>query len=327
MRRWIVRVGVAGFVAAAGLVALAQQPPNKPATPPAAPTANPAPDPSVAATVNGEPIPLADVDAFLKSKLALTPLNAPQLKQLRNEVLNDLVDDLLLKQFLRQHGPKVEPAAVERHFKALQTSLARQGKTLADFYRETNQTEASVREMWTTMLQLNGYVRDHVTDEQLKQYYAANKDYFDKVEVKVSHVIVRLGANSPPAERAAARQRLEGVRADLVAGRIDFPAAAKKYSQCPSGPEGGDLGYITRKGMLADEGFCKAAFALKPGELSEVVETEFGIHLIRVTDRKPGNSSTFEKCIDDVRETFTDEFRAGLVAKLRKQGQVRITLP
>jgi peptidyl-prolyl cis-trans isomerase C len=246
---------------------------------------------------------------------------------MRIEIVSDMIDDLLLKQFLRKSGVKADPAEIEQHFKVLSDSLAKQKKTLADFYKETGQTESQVREMWTVMIQLAKYVREQVKDEQLKEYYAANKDHFDRVEVKASHIVVRVGANTPPPERAAAKQKLEAIRAEIATGKLDFADAAKKHSQCPSAPQGGDLGYISRKGGLVDEQFSKAAFGLKVGELSAVVETDFGMHLIRVTDRKPGTPSEFEKCIEEVRETFTDDYRTDLIAKLRKQGQVQITVP
>jgi peptidyl-prolyl cis-trans isomerase C len=295
--------------------------PTPAAQPPAAPPSN------TAATVNGESIRLDEVDAVIKTKLAATPLTVPQLRQLRTEVVSDLIDDVLLRQFLREHGPKVDPAEVDKHLKALAESLARRGQTLADFYRETNQTEAQVRASWTTLLQLSGYVKQHVPDDQLKQYYLANKDVFDRVEVKVSHVVVRVGPKAPPTDRAAAREKLAALRANILAGKVAFADAAKKHSQCPSAPDGGDLGYILRKGMLGDEAFCKTAFSMKPGELSGVVETEYGVHLILVTDRKPGTPSTFENCVEDVRDQFTDDFRVELVTKLRKQAQIQVTVP
>lgn len=285
------------------------------------------PESKIAATVNGEAIRLDEVDAFIKAKIAATPLTVQQLKQLRTEVVTDMVADVLLRQFLRQYGPKVEPAEIDKHLKALADGLAKRGKTLADFYRETQQSEAQVRETWTTMLQLAGYVKQHVPDEQLRLYYQANKDQFDRVEVRVSHVMVRLGPSATAIERAAAREKLQAVRNEIAAGRLDFAAAARKHSQCPSASDGGDLGFILRKGMLADEAFCKAAFALKVGELSNVVETEFGVHLIRVGERKPGIPTTFEKCLEDVRDQFIEDFRVELVAKLRKQAEVRITVP
>jgi peptidyl-prolyl cis-trans isomerase C len=316
------RVILTGAFVTAAAVAAAQQ-----ATPGTTIPNAPQPSPETpAATVNGEVIRLGDVDAYIKGKLPVGPLTAAQARQLRTDVVSDMIDDVLLRQFLRKNGPKVEPAEVDQHLKALAGSLAKQGKTLADFYRDTRQTEAQARETWTTLIQLGRYVKERVTEEQLRQYYAANRDVFDRVEVRVSHVMIRAAANGPPVERAAAKEKLQALRAEILTGRIDFADAAKRYSQCPSAPQGGDLGFIFRKGMV-DEPFAKAAFALKTGELSGVVETDSGVHLIRATARKPGVPSTFEACVEDVRESFTDDFRTELIARLRKQAQIQITVP
>ncbi len=285
------------------------------------------PSANVAATVNGESITLAEVDVILKNTLPLTPLTAAQKRQMRIEVLSDMVDDLLLRQFLRKNGPKVEPAEIDAQLKAFAEKLKQEGKSLADFYKETGQTESQVKESWTTAMQLTGYVKSNTTEEQLKAYFNANKDHFDRVEVKVRHVVLRAGKNATPVERAAAKEKLEAIRVELAAGKLDFATASKKHSHCPSGPTGGDIGTLYRKGGLVDEAFAKAAFALKPGELSGVVETDFGLHILQVTDRKPGTPSTYDKAATDVLDTYTDDFRAELIAKLRKQGQIQISVP
>ncbi|MBN9118462.1 MAG: peptidylprolyl isomerase [Planctomycetes bacterium] len=289
--------------------------------------AQPSAKPDNAATVNGETIPLADVDAVLKHTLPLTPLTAAQRRQMRIEVLSDMVDDLLVRQFLRKNGPKVDPAEIDAQLKAFAGKLQTEGKSLAEWLKETGQTESQVRESWTAAMQLTGYVKLNTTEEQLKAYYAANKDYFDRVEVKVRHIVLRVNKNAPATERAAAKEKLEALRAEIAAAKVDFAAAAKKHSHCPSAPTGGDIGYIARKGGLVDEAFSKAAFALKPGELSGVVETDFGLHILQVTDRKPGTPSTYDKSATDVLDSYTDDFRAELIAKLRKQGQIQITVP
>lgn len=285
----------------------------------------PKPDAATAATVNGEPIALADVDAVLKHTLPLSPLNAAQRRQMRLEVLSDLVDDVLLRQFLRKNGPKVDPAEIDAQLKAYTEKLKTEGKTLAEWLRATGQTEAQVREAWTTAMQLTGYVKGVATEEQLKAYFVANRDHFDRVEVKVRHVMIRGGRTA--VERAAAKEKATALRADLAAGKLDFATAAKKFSQCPSAPAGGDLGYIYRKGGLMEESFAKAAFALKVNELSAVVETEFGFHVLQVTDRKPGTPTTYEKSATDVLDTYADDYRAELIAKLRKQGQIVVSVP
>jgi len=292
-----------------------------------APGSEPPPAPDVAATVNGEAIPLAELDARVKANLPGIPLTATQLKGLRATVLNDLIDDVLLRQFLAEHGPKLDPAELDAQIKVFTEQLAKQNRTLADYLKQTGQSEDRFRADWATQMRLTAYVEQRVTEEQLRAFHAANRDHFDRVEVRLSHVLIRVSRGAPPAERAAAREKLQALRAELIAGRTDFATAARTFSQCPTATSGGDLGFIRRRGLPEDEPLARAAFALKVGELSEVIETDYGFHLIRVTDRKPGTPSDYEKCLFEVLEAYTEEFRDDLVKKLRRQAQIRITLP
>jgi parvulin-like peptidyl-prolyl isomerase len=281
----------------------------------------------VAATVNGQVITLAELDTALRANLPHVPLTAVQRARLRATVVNDLIDDALLKQFLAKNGPKVEPAELDEQMKALTARLTRENITLANYLKQSGQTEAQLRAEWTTQIQLAGYVKTQVTDEQLKAYHAANRDHYDRVEVRLSHVLVRIGRSAPAADRDAAKTRLQAVRAEIAAGKIDFAAAAKKFSQCPTAKDGGDLGFVLRRGMPEDEPLAKVAFAMKVGELSEVIETDYGFHILTVTDRKPGTPAALEKCAGEVLEDYTDDYRAELVKKLRKDAQIKITLP
>jgi peptidyl-prolyl cis-trans isomerase C len=289
--------------------------------------AQPPAKPDVAATVNGETITLAEVDAVLKHTLPLTPLTAAQRRQMRVEVLSDMVDDMLVRQYLRKNGPKVDPAEINAQFDAYAAKLQKDGSSMAAWLKETGQTEAQVKEAWTTAMQMTGYVKLNTTDAQLKAYFEANKDHFEHAEVRVRHIVLRVGKNAPATERAAAKEKLEALRAEIAAGKADFTAVAKKHSHCPSAPVGGDLGFIGRKGGLVDEAFAKAAFALKSNELSAVVETDFGLHVLQVTDRKPGTPTTYEKAATDVLDSYADDFRAELISKLRKEGRIEITVP
>jgi parvulin-like peptidyl-prolyl isomerase len=305
-----VRVALLGVVLAAG--AATGQPP----------AAGP-----VAATVNGEPIPLDQVDQFIRTRFPGLPLTPTQLKALRTEVANDFADDLLVRQFLRKSGPKVDPAEVDRQLAAFADSLKAKGQTLAGYLKDTHQTEAGLRETWADLIALQGYVREHVSDLELQKYFEANRDHFDGVEVKAAHILFRAPATAPAVERAVAREKLAALRAEIAAGKLDFAAAAKTYSHGPSAARGGDLGFICRKGGLQDDAFARAAFAMKVGELSGVVETPSGFHLIRVAARTPGTPAAFEKCVEDVRETYADDLRGDLLPKLRREGQVVVTVP
>src|SRR5262245_43258860 len=277
------------------------------------------PPAEVAATVNGEAITFAELDAALDADLPAAPLTVAQRRQLRDALLQDLIDDRLLKQFLAKHGPKVDPAEIDAQMADLKAQLVRENRTVADFLKQTRRTEAQLRADWTAQVQLASYVKQQATDDVLKAYHAANRDYFDKVEVRVSHIIIRVGKNAPGVERAAAKEKLQALRAEIIAGKIDFAAAAKKFSQCPSALKGGDLGFILRRTLPEDEPLAKAAFALKLGGLSEVIETDRGVHLLTLTDRKPGTPSVLEKCVVEVLEAYTEDVRAELVTKLRKE--------
>lgn len=281
----------------------------------------------VVALVNGEPITLAEVDAVLRQRpTSLTPLTTAQQRQLRLEAVSGLIDDLLLRQYFHKHGAKIAPAEVDKQLAQVEVALKQQGKTLQDFYRESHQTEAQVRSGILATLQMTQYIRQKANEADLKKYFQENKDYFDKTTVRARHIVIRLPQGGTPSEREQAKQKLTALREQIVAGKIDFAEAAKKHSHCPSAPQGGDIGFFTRKWML-DEEFAKAAFAMKPGEISGVVETEFGVHLIQVTERNAGTPANFEQCLEDVRDCFMEDTRQALLAQLRKTAQVSITLP
>jgi parvulin-like peptidyl-prolyl isomerase len=241
-----------------------------------------------AATVNGETITVAELDAAVANLPPVEmPVSATQKQQQRAEVLQLLIDDRLVRQHLKAHGPKVDPADIDRQFAALEASLKNQGKTVDAYLKECGLTAAQAKDNLLRMLQLARYTEARATDEQLRSYFEANRDFFDKTTVRTSHIVLRLTSTATPAERQQALDKLKSIRADLAAKKTDFAAAAKAYSQCPSAPNGGDVGYIVRK-FQADEPYAKAAFALPVGGVSDVVETDQGYHLIWVTDRKPG---------------------------------------
>ncbi len=283
--------------------------------------------PGPVAVVNGEPISRAELDAILSQRPpVVTPLTAAQERSLKQEALSTLIDDLLLRQFLRKNAPPISKADVDKQVAALQRALAAQGKPLDDYLKETHQTDAQLRASIATMQQWNAYAARKVTEADLRKYYAENKDFFDKTTVRVSHIVLRVSPDAPPAEREEARKKLAALRQEIVAKKITFADAAQKYSQCPSAPKGGDLDFISRKWMV-EEPFAKAAFALKVGDLSDVVVTDFGVHLILVTDRKAGNPSTFELAADDVRDCVLEDLRQTTLADLRRAAKVDVRLP
>jgi parvulin-like peptidyl-prolyl isomerase len=281
-----------------------------------------------AAVVDGTQITMAEVENVLKQAgPTATPLTEMQRKQLQMEALGMLIDDLLMEQFLRKNAPQIIVAEVDKKVAELTASLKQQqGKSLADFCKESGQNEVQLRTNILNMLRWAAYVKEHLTEADVKRYYEESRDFFDRVAVRASHIVLRVSSSASPGEREQIRTRLQALRQEIASGKIDFAEAAKKYSQCTSAPNGGDIGYFPRK-LAVEEAFAKAAFALKVGEVSDVVETDYGMHLIKVTDRKPGQPADFNKIKDEVRELCTEEMRLAVLAKQRKAAQIEINLP
>jgi peptidyl-prolyl cis-trans isomerase C len=282
-----------------------------------------------AAVVDGTPITMTEVEAVVKNLgPTATPLTENQKQQVQAEALECLIENLLFQQFLRKNGPHVEPAEVEKKLAELVESLKREtpSRTLADFCQEVGLNETQLRDRVVAEVQWAAYAKAHLTEEVVKRYYDENKDFFDQISVRASHIEIRIPATAPQEEWQAARSKLESLRQEIQSGKLDFAEAAKKHSQSSSATSGGDIGYFPRK-FLVDDAFAKAAFALKVNDVSEVVQTDQGLHLIKVTDRKPGQPSDYNKIKDGVRQLYLDELRMAVVAQQRKVAKIEMNLP
>ncbi|BEP34899.1 SurA N-terminal domain-containing protein [Variovorax sp. V59] len=145
-----------------------------------------------------------------------------------------------------------------------------------------------------------------VNEADLKTYYEQNTARFGtKEERRASHILITAPASAPAADRAKAKARAEQLLAEVRKAPATFADVARKNSQDPGSAEkGGDLDFVTRGAMVKP--FEDALFALKKGDISDVVETEFGYHIIRLADIKPAVVPPFEQ----VRATIENEVRA-----------------
>jgi len=152
---------------------------------------------------------------------------------------------------------------------------------------------------------------DPVTEDEIKAAYAARSSQYKQDEQRnVSHILIAAGADAKPAEKEAAKKKAEALLAEIRKAPGRFAELAKQNSQDPgSAEQGGDLGVVS-PGMMVKP-FEEVAFKLKEGETSDVVETEFGYHIIRVTSIQPAKIKPL------------DEVRAELVKDLAKQKGTR----
>jgi parvulin-like peptidyl-prolyl isomerase len=294
-----------------------------------------------AATVNGQPITEVAVQRGLKRVPAAEHAKA------RPEILSYLVDNVLIDQYLTGLKAPVDPKEVEARITDIKNEVKKQGQDYAKMLTELMLTEDELRSQVTADLRWEKYAVGQGTDVALKDFFAKHPEMFDGSMVRARHILLAPGPD--PAAMAQAKTQLQQIKAQLeaqVAGEVAklpdnadprarelakaerlselFADQAKKISTCPSKADGGDLNWFPRAGSMV-EPFAAAAFALKPGQMSEPIQTSFGLHLILVTGRKPGAPTKFDEVKDEVREIFCQQLRDSLVSQLRPKAKIMIT--
>ncbi|MDD5772706.1 MAG: peptidylprolyl isomerase [bacterium] len=145
-----------------------------------------------------------------------------------------------------------------------------------------------------------------LTEKKIKEYYSKNEKQFEEPEkVKASHILFMVKNSDNATEEREARNKAEKVMAEIKKGQ-DFAKLAKTYSEDSSKEKGGDLGYFSRGTM--DANFERAAFALKIGEVSQIIRSEYGFHIIKLLGRKEAQIKPFEEVKENIKyAAVTDE--------------------
>jgi parvulin-like peptidyl-prolyl isomerase len=279
----------------------------------------------VAARVNGESIKLADVQAILEQRPPMVKLTAEQERAQRRAATEMLVDDTLMRQYLRRTVQMPHTQDVDRVVAELSDVLRKQNKTLDQFLRDEKQTEAQLRGDIVTDLQWKAFLNARFNDNEARAYFEANRPFFEKVQVQASHILIKVPPTTPMAEREKVKAQLEGLRGAILNKQLTFEEAARKYSDCPSKERGGDLGRFPFKFVVL-EPFARAAFSTQVGDISHVVTTDFGLHLIKVTYRSPAEPADYDAMRDIVRKTMAQEsdlFR-GILQEQRRTAKIEM---
>ena len=143
---------------------------------------------------------------------------------------------------------------------------------------------------------------DEPTEADIQAHFAAHKDEYEKGErVLAQHILITPDGDTA-ASKNEAKAKITGIRERVLGGK-DFADEAAAHSMCPSGKEGGSLGWFGR-GMMVPE-FDQAVFSMTDGEVSDIIETQFGYHIICKTAHEPAGEADF----DDVREQIRDFIR------------------
>ncbi len=278
----------------------------------------------IAAVVNGEPVLLSEVDRVAQPALDRLPPGVPpgereiREREIRQRALDSLIDELLFNQLAREHKISVADEELDREIQRVlelnhinQQQLVEmlrlhEHKSLEQF-REERRRDMVQQKLLDSQLIKNPEMKGRlqVGERDVEEAYRAQYASATAAEaVRVSHILLMLPSDAPPEREAEVRGQAERLASEIRQG-LDFAEAARAHSQDPSAALGGDLGFI-RRGEV-EPAFEKAAFALRPGEVSGPVRTPFGIHLIRVTERKVEGARPFEEVQNEIRNRLARE--------------------
>ena len=292
--------------------------------------------PEVVARVNGEAINGMDLENAVRSLegRAGGPVPADQRDRVYRGVLDDMIGYKLLVQEAKARKIAVPDADVDAQIAQIrsqfqseaqfQQALAAQKMTL-EAVRDDARSEISVEKL------VQGEIADKVAvkPEAISDFYQKNPDKFQRgARVRASHILIGIPQNADAATKQQAKAKAEALLKDLKAGK-DFAATAKANSQDPgSAPNGGDLGYFEKGQMVPP--FEQAAFGLKAGEMSEVVETQFGYHIIKVADKQDTRVVPLDEAKQQIEQYLTEQNRQAqtevFVSALKAKAKIEILI-
>lgn len=265
-------------------------------------------------TVNNTPIFQQDVQIQMQANMrrfAFTRPNekigAEQLKEFEDSAINQLIDRELLNQEAIKSKISVSFDEVEQNLNGIKSRLGTE-ENYKQFLIASGKTEAELRKelekelMVRKIIMQNIYSKINLTEDEILERYEKVKNRPETI--RASHIVLLFKPTDTEEIKAEKKQKLIEAKKRILAGE-NFDDIAKELSEDMTGQRGGDLGYFPRGVM--DKSFEDAAFALKIGEVSDVVETRFGYHLIKLTDRKDAYVAGLDEVRDEIERVLHDE--------------------
>lgn len=293
----------------------------------------------LAARVNGVGISNETLERNYEEYLSENNVNVAAIRYpdridaMRRETLDLLINQELLWQAAQKQGIVATPEEVSRALDDMQTQFHTEEAFLSrldiegynrESYRMHLKRLVSARKYLDT---LSGEVA--VSDTEVHTFYTENPDKFRLPEqVRARHILLKLNPGDDEQVKHAVREKMAGILAEAGNGG-DFAALARQYSEDASATQGGNLGFFARGEMVKP--FEEAAFGLQPGELSAIVETPFGLHLIKLEDRRPARIVSEDQARWQIQayllEVKQQQVKDYEIRTLRTGAQIEIMLP
>lgn len=261
------------------------------------------------ATVDGEMILMSEYERRAKpvieeyEKFLTGPDKEIKIKELKKKILEQMIDEKILIQEAKRKKVKVNSKEIQDGIGEIRKrfgteeeynqELARQGLSEEKFREQ-------VKEQLMVIKLIDQEIKAKVvspTDTEIEDFYKQNEsEMVEPEQVRARHILIKVDENT---DKNKALRRIREILKEVKKGETSFAEFAKKYSEGPSAPRGGDLGFFIRGQMVRE--FEDAAFALKVGEISDVVETEYGYHIIQCIEKKASEKKSLEEVRDYLR--------------------------
>ncbi len=267
------------------------------------------------AVVNGTPILKKDFlwavssmeQHMISSGESLDPIARENIKK---SALDGLIHRELLFQESCRKGITVQPSEIDREYQNLLDAIPRD-MDMDTMAKEFNLTEAGIKNEFHRVLSIKKLldreivVDDTVTQKEIRGFYDSHPEQFVvSGPVHAGHILIKLDPAFTGQQKQSAKSRIEAIKQRLSAGEA-FSELADQYSEDPGRGKGGDLGFFRRGEM--EKSFEDAAFAMQQGQISGIVETRFGYHIIKVFEKKPEIVPAFEKVKQKIEAQLKDD--------------------
>lgn len=282
------------------------------------------------------PITEADIDARIKpqidrwgSRIAQNYINQMK-KRLKKQALEGMIIERIMDEKIKQAGINVTDKDADVKLKEIAAQQGTTIETLKGMMQAQGQDFNQVKEQIKKGLQYEKFMdtqwagKIDVNEAEAKEYYEQNKKQSETPEqVRASHILIMTAPSASDEDKAKAKATAEDLLKQVKAG-ADFAELAKEHSGCPSSSKGGDLGLFDKGKMVKP--FEDAAFALQPGQISDVVETQFGYHIIKVTEKKEAGTTPFDEVKDKImnmlKQKKQGEFYKKYVETLKDEAKI-----
>ncbi|HNS56164.1 MAG TPA: peptidylprolyl isomerase [Smithellaceae bacterium] len=232
-------------------------------------------------------------------------------KQTKDAILQRLIDNLLIEYEAKKRGTNIKDEEV---MNVLKDMLTRQNLEMKDYLKklakegtslEAVKSEIRSQLMRMRLMRLEVKSKILVSDQEIGEYYDRHRDEYEgKEAVRIKQILLLISPNSSAAAVAKLKEDAGKIQKRALGGE-SFDALAAKYSQGPAAAQGGDVGFIEKGGMIPE--IEKAAFSLPQGQVSHVIQSSVGFHIIKVIDKRGAGHKPITAVREEIKAKLEDE--------------------